>query len=731
MPPGFLRLRRIGRLRTPSFFVVVFTLLWLAPSLHAGAMEHADFIGSQACSGCHAEEFAAWQKSHHHRAMELASPGTVLADFSDTTFDDGDQSARFFRQGDKFVVETEGVDGASARFPIAYTFGVAPLQQYLVELPDGRLQALTIAWDTREGKGRWFNLRPDEKNPAGSPLHWTGSAYTANSMCIECHTTAFEKNYDAGSDTYASEWEEAGVGCEACHGPGGAHDAMMRSDAEPSADYGFDYRFSQNRWLRQAGAAIALPQSAPQSELMLDVCAPCHSRRATLSEPGAPGESLFDHYRPSLLEDGLYYADGQIHDEVFVWGSFTQSRMHAAGVTCNDCHEPHGMELRAEGDALCAGCHSPQVYESAAHSFHDEADVACVDCHMPATTYMEVDPRRDHQFGLPRPDLSEQTGTPNACANCHVDMSSAELAGAIKSARGDTWQPRPSVAPDLHAARQGRRTPALARWAADNAIAPIARATLVAEIGAAASPAHRELLAAAHSDPEPLIRIAALSTLPRRLARETLRFALDSLSDDRKAVRVEAVRALLPVPAGAIDKRFRQVHAKAISEYEQTLSLNADQAQSLVALAELRASQGQLEQALDAFERSITRHPYFLPAYVNSADLRRQTGDEEGVHAVLQQGLNQFPEEPALHYALGLQRVRTRDMDGAMSALADAARLSQNAPEYAYTYAVALESQGDLAGAIGVLEKSLQSSPNAGQIVELLAMYQARQVRPQ
>lgn len=661
--------------------------------------------------------------------MAVASSETVLADFSNITFDDGYQALRFFRDGEKYLVDAEGIDGARRTFQIAYTFGIEPLQQYLVEMAGGRLQALTVAWDTRDGEGRWFNLRPGESNAAGSPLHWTGSAYTANAMCIECHSTAFEKNYDADADRYASRWHEAGVGCESCHGPGGDHRAMMSADSPPASNLGFDFRLSREHWTRAEGAAIAVPQAQSPSELMLDVCAPCHSRRATLSDAPLPGDPLFDHYRPSWLEDGLYYADGQIHDEVFVWGSFTQSRMHAVGVTCNDCHDPHGMGLRTEGDGLCLGCHSPEIYSGDEHSFHEPEHVACVDCHMPATTYMEVDPRRDHRFSIPRPDLSEQIGVPNACANCHDDMTSQQLADAIRAAQPDDWRPRDSIAPAVHAVRQGRRTPALARWAADKGLSAITRATLIAEVGESAQPADLALLAAAHQDEDPLVRIAALSTLPRRLDRQTLQHALNSLTDERKSVRIEAVRALLPVPAGVIESRHRTAHLKATQEYEETLALNADQAQSLVALAELRASQGRMQEALAAFDRSMSRHPYFLPAYANSADLRRQTGDEAGARRVLKRGLQVLPGEPDLHFALGLAHVRNQNMTAAMPALAEAVRLSGSGPNYAYTYAIALESQGRLASAIDVLERAVEVSPNAEQLSSLLENYRAKLAR--
>jgi hypothetical protein len=60
------------------------------------------------------------------------------------------------------MVRTDGPDGALRDYPIAYTFGVYPLQQYLIAMPGGRLQALGVAWDSRpkeQGGQRWFHLR--------------------------------------------------------------------------------------------------------------------------------------------------------------------------------------------------------------------------------------------------------------------------------------------------------------------------------------------------------------------------------------------------------------------------------------------------------------------------------------------------------------------------------------------------------------------------------------------
>src|SRR3989304_2758946 len=142
------------------------------------------------------------------------------------TFSPGRRSAKRRHEarpaGGGFRVATDG-PGGSGEFEVAYVFGVEPLQQYLLALPRGRLQALTVAWDTRpkaQSGQRWFHLYPDEVIAPDDPLHWTGRLQNWNLMCAECHSTALEKGYDFESDTYETTWSEIDVSCEACTGPG-------------------------------------------------------------------------------------------------------------------------------------------------------------------------------------------------------------------------------------------------------------------------------------------------------------------------------------------------------------------------------------------------------------------------------------------------------------------------------------------------------------------------------
>jgi hypothetical protein len=186
----------------------------------------ATFVGSETCAGCHPVQAKLWRTSQHKRAMDHASETSVLGDFSNATFDYYGLRSRFFRKDGKFLVETDGLDGKLATFEVKYTIGVDPLQQYLIEFPDGRLQALSIAWDTRpkeQGGQRWFHLYPSEEIKNDDVLHWTRLNQNWNFMCAECHSMGVRKNYDKASDHFATSWSEISVGCETCHGQGSHH----------------------------------------------------------------------------------------------------------------------------------------------------------------------------------------------------------------------------------------------------------------------------------------------------------------------------------------------------------------------------------------------------------------------------------------------------------------------------------------------------------------------------
>ena len=265
------------------------------------------YVGRDTCARCHAEQVAAFTDSHHDRAMDLASPTTVLADFDDAVLEHDGMTTRFFRRGNDFWVETEGPDGEPAEYQVRYVFGVEPLQQYVVEmnrpadLPAGtisRAQVLRASWDTREN--RWFHLRPpdvDERVMPSDPLHWTGSTQRWNTSCADCHSTDLQKNFDLTTLDYRTTFAEIDVSCEACHGPGSMH-------VELAEGGGFF-------WDRRYGYGLAkFTKEEPRVEI--ETCARCHSRRQVLDEETVAGQRLTDGMSCGLLTAGIYHADGQI-----------------------------------------------------------------------------------------------------------------------------------------------------------------------------------------------------------------------------------------------------------------------------------------------------------------------------------------------------------------------------------------------------------------------------------
>ncbi|HSP98954.1 MAG TPA: cytochrome c3 family protein, partial [Candidatus Dormibacteraeota bacterium] len=412
--------------------------------LLVGAPLHAEtppgYVGRQQCAGCHAREAALHAGSHHDLAMQPATPQTVLGKFDGRQLTYNGVTSTFLRQNDAFVVRTDGPDGALHDYRVAYTFGVAPLQQYLVELPGGRLQALSLCWDSRPaaaGGQRWFHLYADDKIDFRDPLHWTAPAQNWNYMCAACHSTGLRRRYDADARRFDTQWAEVDVSCEACHGPGAAHVAWAaRPDraADKSQGLTVDLTPRGGTWIFGDGEPIAHLSAPRARSAQLDTCGRCHARATEIAEEDAHGQPLEQTHMVATLDDPLYHADGQIRGEVYEYGSFAQSRMHAAGVVCGDCHDPHSGQLRAEGNALCATCHRATVYDTPAHHHHAAGSEAarCVSCHMLARDYMVIDRRHDHSFRVPRPDLAAALGTPDTCTDCHRDRTAAWAADAVR-----------------------------------------------------------------------------------------------------------------------------------------------------------------------------------------------------------------------------------------------------------------------------------------------------------
>ncbi len=647
------------------------------------------YVDEAACAECHEAEHRAWSGSHHDLAMQPATPETVLGDFGNATFSRFGVTSRFFAREGRFFVNTEDADGALADFELTHTFGAEPLQQYLAPFPGGRLQSLPIAWDTR--RGEWFHLYPDERIAPGDPLHWTGRYQTWNAMCAACHSTNVRKNYDVASDTYGTVWDAIDVGCQACHGPGARHVERARNERSGPAD---------------GGAGLVVDLGKPGADTEIEACAGCHSHRQPINRIDRHARPFLDDFLPSTLRDGLYYPDGQIRDEVYVWGSFAQSSMHRAGVRCSNCHDPHGLDLRFEGNALCLQCHRetpdarfptlrPGRYDTPAHHFHAPASTGaqCVGCHMPARTYMVVDARRDHSLRVPRPDLSVAHGTPNACTLCHTDETDAWAAARA----ADWWgAPRPPhFAAVLAAARRGdpAAETGLRALARDRSRPPIVRATALEHLRQY-GPRALHAAAAAAADPDPLVRVAAAGVLERVDPRRRIAALVPLLDDPIRAVRIAAARALTSVPRSALDPRQAPRFEAALAELVDAEAASADLPGAHLNLGVLRSRAGDPAGAERAYRRALQLDPGFAAAALNLANLLNRQGRNDAAEAALRATIERAPGEGELHYSLGLLLAEAERYEPAAASLGRAARLLPAHARVRYNQGLVLQRLG-------------------------------------
>ncbi|UTV29652.1 tetratricopeptide repeat protein [Photobacterium atrarenae] len=682
------------------------------------------------CGNCHQQQVKAWQQSHHFHAMEPAGPESILAAFTNEQITYLGRPARFFRQDDQYLVTFFDEHQRQHTLSVVYTFGYRPLQQYLFRAESGKLQLIPFAWDSRskaEGGQRWFILHPEQSK--SDSFHWTQMGQNWNQMCADCHSTNFEKHFNSQSNTYQSTYASVNVSCDACHGSPTRHLAWAKGD-QGIKHRGFDTAIkAKTSGFHPDENGALVPVTPLQASRQIETCATCHARRAQLGDRQAP-DDLFNAFQPSLLTTGLYFPDGQIQDEVYVWGSFVQSKMYQAGVTCTNCHNPHSGQLKLSGNQTCTQCHTSATYDSEQHHHHQafNAGNQCVDCHMSATTYMQVDPRRDHSFRVPRPDLTQTIGTPNACNGCHQDQSAQWAQTQLHQ-----WFPASQLqneqhfATVFHAADQGMLTDstALSRIAQNSNTPEMIRASALSRMASMPPDANAMIaITRAVKKDEPLQRMGAIQAAGNFPLEQRWRLLNPLLHDPRLSIRTEAARALAPMllqPASQLTPgEYKQLNA-GLREYQTVQRYQADRGYAHTALGNLALSLQQIEDAIGHFNQAIDVEPIFIPAYVNLADTYRLKQDEAQSRHVLTQGLALAPEAAALNYAMAMSLVRSQNKPKAATYLQKAAEAEPESLRYHYTYSLLLKDIGQPMQAIQALKRAYHLSPNNPDLVYTLS----------
>ena len=657
-----------------------------------------------------------WRDSDHAWSMLPATAETVKGDFDASELVHNGVTSRFLVRDEAYFVRTDGADGQLAEFPVRYTFGVDPLQQYIVELPGGRLQALPLAWDTRaaeQGGQRWFHVYGSEPIDHTDVLHWTRLSQNWETQCADCHSTALITAYDIEADRFDTRWAEINVACEACHGPASRHIDWARAGAsgpDPGLVVSFDERAGV-RWEPDKATGEPRRSEPRSSSTEIDTCAPCHSRRSRIAAQPVPGTRLLDSYEPVLIRPPPYYPDGQVREEVYVYGSFLQSRMHQNGVTCSDCHEPHSLQVRAPGSRVCLQCHQQQRYATEAHQLHvpGSQGADCIECHMPPTTFMQVDVRHDHSFRVPRPELAAQFGTPLSCMGCHEDRDADWAARVLaKAGRGPVdgephWSIRLAAANELPLESRD-----LLLGLAADALAPaIISASAMAQLNLNGDSLAVAIVGERLQSSEPLLRLGATRALQTAHPIARAKYAPALLDDPVKAIRLAAVMVLAPVGPELIpadrQARFREV----VDEYLRTQQLHPERAESHMNIANLQRHLGRFDRSEAGYRTAIQVNPMFVPAYVNLADLYRALQRETEAEQTIRAGLGQLPGDPALRHALGLSLVRQGRMDEALPELEAAAQDPGATARFALAYGLALDARSGPEAAIDYLQAAV------------------------
>jgi len=688
----------------------------------------------QHCVGCHQAAVSSWQQSDHAKAMNIATAKTVLADFNDSKTSHYSQNARFFINKKQYFVELTH-EKKTEIHQIKYTFGHFPLQQYLVATTNGKYQILPFAWDSRpktEGGQRWFVIYKNEDIKKQDRLHWQQPLQNWNGMCADCHSDGLKRNYTPENNHFNTTFDNINVGCQSCHGKMNEHTKNTTSKPKSARTQ----PNIVNNWLRKIGEDTASWQGVKRDNLFMETCFACHSLRSPLTDGINPEIPFLEQFTPNLITPSLYHADGQIKEEVYVYGSFLQSKMYQAGVNCIDCHDAHTMKIKVPDNGLCLQCHSGEKFNQPTHTHHkaNSEGNQCVNCHMPSNRYMGVDDRRDHSFKIPRPDLSITHNTPNACINCHEDKDNIWAAKNLEQ-----WHGKPkkmSLTYQYFLKLQTGNPITLTQHLAvinDVNLSEIIRASALSTLANSINtPANTLSSKKSNETPnilltkqiqiwvksdKPLIRLALAQNgnlVPmeqRHLVFATL------LADPYKAIRVAAADHL--VGNILVANSNAKTMETALKELLAANNTNAWRGEGHLNQSMVHYRLGQTEKTIASLKRAINVDPYFNASYINLADLYKSLGDKANEANTFQQALKAMPQDAIVHYSYGLYLIRNKQAKSAIAAFKKAVKLDPSNAQFIYLYALALDSVGKTKQATMHLRMMINKANNPQQLAQL------------
>ena len=692
----------------------------------------AQYGGSESCKDCHAEEYELWKKSNHGLAERLVQPERDRADFDPTqTFKHGTQTSTASWSNGVAFVTAIGLSRQPETHAIARVIGNDPLLQYLVPFPGGRFQILEASYDPHSNQ--WFNSYGNDDRQPGEWGHWTGRGMNWNSACAECHNTRLRKNYDESTDSFHTTMAERTVGCEACHGPLRAH----------------------NEWQKKFGKSGDKDPTLtkPTHEQIVDYCGFCHSLRTDLTGDFKPGDKFSDHCELLMVDTSeRYYADGQIRAEDYEYASFLSSKMHAHGVYCLDCHNPHSYKNTLPGNWLCLRCHNvgsktaPEI-NPATHSHHlvhgfdtngapvsvdlttynsktvKETGGECVNCHMPQTPYMQRHWRHDHGFTSPDPLLTKQFGIPNACNRCHQDKDADWSLKFCNDWYGAKMErPARQRAEIIAQAQQGDLP------SADGLLALLKKEDLpywrAVEsdllLPWAAQPEVTAVLLQGLQDTNTLVRAASARSLEAALAAgmPEVSAALQArLDDPARNVRVAAAWSL---------RVTLDTNSPAGIELQHYLDINADEPVGQLNKGNYSFARNDLPAAAQHFQKAVDWDIYSAPFHQSLAVVLSALNRPQEAVQTLEQAVHFSPDDAESHYQLGLAYHEVGNLTNAAAQLTATVKLDPRHVAAWYNLGLAQNALGQTDAAIASLLQAESLAPADARIPYARATILAR-----
>jgi len=704
------------------FSFVIFSFL-----LSAASLVFASSVDGKNCVSCHQQSHDKWQQSDHAKAMAIADKNSVLANFNNVDVKHYGQKAHFYIKDERYQVKIAYDDNVN-NYQIKYTFGHYPLQQYLVETQKGKLQVLPFAWDARpksDGGQRWYHNYSHEEIRPEDRLHWRQPLQNWNGMCADCHSDGLKRNYDSDNNQFSTTFDNINVGCLSCHGDMSEHANKNKRNVAKDIT---STKHPTGQWLRALGDKTATWQGTKRDNSFMDNCFACHALRAPLTDGIKPNTPFLQQFMPQLPTAPNYHVDGQIKEEVYVYGSFLQSKMYGKGVNCIDCHDKHTMKLKIEGNGLCLQCHGGEVYNVKSHHQHQESSTGaqCANCHMPTNRYMGVDDRRDHSFKIPRPDLSIQFNTPNACIKCHDNKTNQWASDNLEKWRGKPKALRKSKQ-FLMALNSGQAINLEDHLSiiADTELDIISRASALQMLSFTTQMITIEILKPYLTHEDDLLRLSAASTALLLTPADRVVHLSPLLTDKYKAVRVAAARSLV---SSKIATQHQQAFNKAFAELLASNELTSWRGEGRANQGLLALETNQVSNAEQAFLGAITVEPYFDTGYINLADLYRTQQRSAEVASVLVKGMKNLPKSGALKYAYALHLVRTQQHSKALLFFEKAMLVEPSVAQYSYAYILSLDGQGETVTALNKLQKVIGNYSDNQQLKEL-GLYLAQKTR--